>query len=153
MANLEDLIIQGIFDIEINTTNPRTSGYAGIGDGVIAKSLDGGRWMKIGTGDNDWEKIMISDNGLFINKDVYPFTVDFQNGVQQTRNLTTITDSDGYYNTNQPDSIYIGTNVTSIGFQAFSNSNFAGVNLANQSVTIPDSVTTIGSFAFYYSAL
>ena len=104
---------------------------------------------------NETKKIKLSNLPLSDSAKgaIYPYTTDVQSGVIQTRNLTTITNSDGFYNTDQPDSIYIGTNVTSIGFAAFSNSNFTGVNLANQSVTIPDSVTTIGSFAFYYSAL
>ena len=71
-----------------------------------------------------------------------PYTVDIQNGVEQTRNLTTITDSDGYAFTSQPSSIYIGTNVTSIGSDAFYGSIVT-------SLTIPSSVTSIGQGAFY----
>jgi hypothetical protein len=73
----------------------------------------------------------------------YPYTIDFQNGVEQTRNLTTITSSDGYYLTSQPSSIYIGSNVTSIGNNAFYGSILT-------SLTIPNSVTSIGSAAFIF---
>ena len=73
----------------------------------------------------------------------YPYTVDFQSGVKQTRNLTTITSSDGYSNNGNLSSIYLGTNVTSIGSSAFQFTSLTSIN-------IPDSVTTIGSYAFYY---
>ena len=72
----------------------------------------------------------------------YPYTTDFQSGTEQTRNLTSITNSSGYYMNNNLTSIYVGSNVTSIGNQAF----FASQNLT--SVTIPDSVTSIGNSAF-----
>jgi hypothetical protein len=72
-----------------------------------------------------------------------PYTVDIQNGVEQTRNLTTITDSDGYAFTSQPSSIYIGTNVTSIGSNAF----YSSYRLT--SIIIPNSVTNIGNYAFF----
>ena len=73
----------------------------------------------------------------------YTYTTDFQSGVEQTRNLTSIATSDGYtYNSNLT-SIYVGSNVTSIGERAF----YGCWGLA--SITIPDSVTSIGSYAFY----
>jgi len=74
----------------------------------------------------------------------YPYTTDFISGVEQTRNLTSITSSDGYtYNSNLT-SIYVGSNVTSIGGNAFSNCQ------SLTSATIGNSVTSIGSYAFYY---
>ena len=73
----------------------------------------------------------------------YPYTVDFQSGVKQTRNLTTITSSDGYSNNGNLSSIYLGTNVTSIGTRAFQ--NCTGLT----SATIGNSVTSIGTRAFY----
>jgi hypothetical protein len=97
----------------------------------------------------------------------YPYTTDFQSGVEQTRNLTTITSSDGYnYNSNLS-SIYVGRNVTSIGSYAFyyctgltSITISSGVTSLGSycfgfcsgltSVIIPDSVTSLGSAAFGY---
>ena len=72
----------------------------------------------------------------------YPYTTDFQSGVEQTRNLTTIDSSSGFSYTSQPSSIYIGSNVTSLGNYAFSFSPLT-------SVIIPDSVTSIGTRAFF----
>ena len=74
----------------------------------------------------------------------YPYTTDFQSGTEQTRNLTTIDSSSGFSYTGQPSSIYIGSNVTSIGNDAFA------VSSSLTSITIPNSVTSIGSFAFQY---
>ena len=96
----------------------------------------------------------------------YPYTTDFQSGVEQTRNLTSITDLDGYKQNQNFTSIYVGSNVTSIGDQAFfvcQNLTSATignsvtsigsmaflVNVALTSVTIPNSVTSIGSMGFY----
>ena len=94
----------------------------------------------------------------------YPFTTDFISGVQQTRNLTTITDSSGFSNNANLTSVYIGSNVTSLGTNSFFNStNLTSVTLGNNltslgqyclrntgitSITIPDSVTSIGYGAF-----
>lgn len=100
----------------------------------------------------------------------YPYTTDFQSGTEQTRNLTTITNSDGYaYNFNLT-SIYVGSNVTSIGANAFElclaltsatlpegltsipDSCFMScTSLA--SVNIPNSVTSIGDYAFVSNTL
>ena len=72
----------------------------------------------------------------------FPYTVDFQSGTEQTRDLTSITSSDGYYNNSNLTSIYVGSNVTTIGNLAFRSCS------SLTSITIPDSVTSIGSYAF-----
>ena len=77
----------------------------------------------------------------------YPYTTDFQSGVEQTRNLTSITDLDGYKQNQNLTSIYFGSNVTSIGDQAF----FVSQSLT--SATIGNSVTSIGARAFLATAL
>jgi hypothetical protein len=75
----------------------------------------------------------------------YPYTTDIQSGVEQTRNLTSITDADGYFYTgNALTSIYVGSNVTSVGSYAFY--YCTGVT----SINIPSSVDSIGSNAFYF---
>jgi hypothetical protein len=74
----------------------------------------------------------------------YPYNVDFQSGVKQTRNLTTITSSDGYYGNSNLTSVYVGSNVTSIGSSSFQYCS------SLTSVTIPNSVTSLGSYAFAY---
>jgi len=92
----------------------------------------------------------------------YPYTTDFQSGVEQTRNLTTITSSDGYLYSSVT-SIYVGSNVTSIGSRAFYFSTLSSATISSgvtslgsycfsfcplTSVIIPDSVTSIGTRAF-----
>ena len=71
---------------------------------------------------------------------VYPYTTDFTSGIARTQNLTTIS---GFANTSV-DSIYIGSNATSIGDSAF----YQCFSLA--SLNIPDSVTSIGDSAFNF---
>ena len=74
----------------------------------------------------------------------YPYTTDFQSGTEQTRNLTSITNSDGYaYNSNLT-SVYVGSNVTSIDANVFQSCT------SLTSVTIGNNVTSIGSTAFIY---
>lgn len=73
----------------------------------------------------------------------YPYTTDFQGGVEATRNLTSITSSDGYYFNTSLTSIYVGSNVTSIGDRAF---GYCSIT----EITIPDTVTSLGSYAFGY---
>jgi hypothetical protein len=94
---------------------------------------------------NQTKKIKLADLPLSDAEkgSLVPFTTDIQAGVTQTRNLTTITDSDGYDSNTTLTSIYIGSNVTSIGSIAFYSCT------ALTSITIPDSVTSIGSYAFY----
>jgi hypothetical protein len=90
-------------------------------------------------------KLYLGTNQISDDPYDYPYTTDFQGGVKQTRNLTSITGGDGYYgNDTALTSIYVGSNVTSIGSYAF----YLCASLT--SITIPDSVTTIGSNAFYF---
>ena len=77
----------------------------------------------------------------------YPYTTDFQSGVAQTRNLLNIDNLDGYKNNSNLESIYIGSHVTSIDFQAFLGTT--GLT----SVKIPETVTTLGQAAFFESGL
>ena len=93
---------------------------------------------------NQTKKIKLADLPLSDAEkgSLMPFTSDegYINAVR-TRNITSIAEGD-YQNTNV-NSIYIGSNVTSIGDYAF----FGCGNLT--SVIIPDNVTSIGSQAFY----
>jgi|14_taG_2_1085336.scaffolds.fasta_scaffold57351_2 hypothetical protein len=72
----------------------------------------------------------------------FPYTVGFQSGTSQIRDLSSITTSDNYSFNQNLTSLYVGSNVTSIGSYAF----FGCSSLT--SITIPDSVTSIGSDAF-----
>lgn len=67
MAKLENLVREGYFDFELGVANPRSTGVSA-GDGALGKATDGTRWIKVGAGDADWEKIFITTNGSF------PFT-------------------------------------------------------------------------------
>ena len=70
----------------------------------------------------------------------YPYTIDFQSGSRQTRELTNQTLN---FNSNlNLQSIYIGGNITSILSSAFLDCT------SLTSVTIPNSVTSIGNSAF-----
>lgn len=100
----------------------------------------------------------------------YPYTTDFQSGVEQTRNLTAITSSDGYFYNNNLNSIYVGSNVTTIGSSAFQScGGLTSITIPDgltsiessafnncsslTSITIPDSVTSIGGSAFTYCTI
>ena len=117
---------------------------------------------------NQTKKIKLADLPLSDaeKESIVPFTTDIQAGVTQTRNLTTITDLDGYDGNTTLTSVYIGSNVTSIGNYAFRDvPSLTSINIPDSvtsigsnafyncgltSVTIPDSVTSIGSYAFGY---
>lgn len=77
----------------------------------------------------------------------YPYTTDFQSGVAQTRDLSNIDNLDGYKDNSNLTSIYIGSNVTSIDFQAFLGAD--GLT----SIKIPETVTTLGQSSFFQSGL
>ncbi len=96
----------------------------------------------------------------------YPFTTDVIGSTVQTRNLTSITDSSGFKY--QTVSVYIGSNVTSIGSFAFSYGSVTSITIAPgvtsigsrafayggpNNIIIPDTVTSIGSSAFKYGNL
>ena len=89
---------------------------------------------------NQTKKIKLADLPLSDAEkgSLMPFTTDIQAGVEQTRNLTTITGLDGYNGNTTLTSIYIGSNVTSIGSNAF----YGCTSLT--SITIGNSVTSIG---------
>ena len=96
----------------------------------------------------------------------YPYTADFfYNGDFRTRNLTTIDYTSGYrYDSYY--SVYVGSNVTSIGDESFENSSLRSITISNSvtsigddafldctlltSIVIPNSVTSIGNLAFAY---
>lgn len=77
----------------------------------------------------------------------YPYTTDFQSGVAQTRDLFNIDNADGYKSNSNLTSIYIGSHVSSIDFQAF----FGADGLT--SIKIPETVTTLGQSSFAGSGL
>jgi hypothetical protein len=77
----------------------------------------------------------------------YPYTTDFQSGVAQTRDLYNIDNLDGYKNNSNITSIYVGSHVTSIDFQAFLGAD--GLT----SIKIPETVTTLGQGSFFQSGL
>ena len=116
---------------------------------------------------NQTKKIKLADLPLSDAEkgSLVPFTTDIQAGVDQTRNLTTITNLDGYDGNTTLNSVYIGSNVTSIGSYAFQScSSLTSITIGNSvtsigsgafyqctsltSVTIPNSVTSIGNYAF-----
>ena len=96
---------------------------------------------------------------------VYPYTTDFHGTVEQTRNITASLTYNQYYGDDTTlTSIYIGSNVPSIGLSAFIRCDaLTDVTIANgitsigqnafrlcsaiQSINIPDSVTSIGASA------
>ena len=64
MADLEQLIKQGIFDVVLDVANPSLTSDDGYdaGDGVIAKATDNTRWIKIGDGNYDWRRLPLIDS-------------------------------------------------------------------------------------------
>lgn len=99
----------------------------------------------------------------------YPYTTDFISGTERTRNLTSIETNSGYTFDSNLTSIYIGSNVTTIGSYAFyycsgltsanipdsvtSLAEAAFASTAITSINIPDSVTSIGNSVFYGTLL
>jgi hypothetical protein len=76
-------------------------------------------------------------------RSTYPFTTDFHGAVEQTRNITApLVYITGYGDDDTLTSIYIGSNVPSIGTSAFIRCDLLS------DVTIPNSVTSIGLNAF-----
>ena len=60
-VNLKELVKNGVFDIELNTIDPTLNGYKA-GDGAMAKSSDGRRWIKTGPHDKDWSCVTTSNS-------------------------------------------------------------------------------------------
>jgi len=95
----------------------------------------------------------------------YPYTTDFQSGAAQTRDLSVLDNSSGYNANVNLTSIYVGSKINTIGFEAFKGATglldftlsknvgiidggaFSGcTSLVN--VVIPDTVDVIASFSF-----
>jgi hypothetical protein len=151
----------------INTTaNTFTLTSSGGGSGDVATDTiwDSAGDLVVGTGSDAAVKLPIGTNGQVLTSNgttatwasagsgsgdmlAYPYTTDFQSGVAQTRDLSNIDNLDGYKNNSNLTSIYIGSKVVSIDFQAF----YGAGSLT--SVTIPSTVTTLGTGAFYDSGL
>jgi hypothetical protein len=145
MPELEDLVKQGVLDVELNVANPKTSGYAGVSDGAIGRGTDGTRWMKVGSGDTDWEQI-VTTNGLYSPVAAGTPTVAYGSTAGEIDQIyDDIPDSWGGGSVGTLKGLVIGTSCESIGSSAFSYES----GLIN-SLTIPDLVTSIGSYAFYY---
>lgn len=101
----------------------------------------------------------------------YPYTRDFISDNEQTRDLSSIDNTHGYYSNSNLTSIYIGSHVTSISSSAFYNAtNLTNVIISNgttsisdhafssctslASITLPtNSLITIGATAFINSGL
>ena len=97
----------------------------------------------------------------------YPYTTDFTAGVERTQNFTS---PSGFTSSTTLESIYIGSNATSIAAYAFYNcTGLTSATIANgptsiannafqncsslASIIIPDSVTSIGTQTFVASGL
>jgi len=127
-------------DIALNTAKVTNATHTGDVTGDTALTISTGAVdvpMLSATGTADATTYLRGDNSWASVISSYPYTTDFQSGVEQTRNLTTIDSSSGFSYTGQPSSIYIGSNVTSIGSYAFPFSPLT-------SIIIPSSVTSIG---------
>tara|TARA_R110002153_G_scaffold219731_1_gene372222 strand:+ start:1017 stop:1874 length:858 start_codon:yes stop_codon:yes gene_type:complete len=110
------------------------------------------------------KKLPMSDSAI---NHSYKYTTDIISGTIRTRNLTSISETNGSYtNDTNLTSIYMGGAVTSLGTKAFqgctslsevvlppnitSIGNYAFKNCTSlTSITIPERVNTIGSDAFY----
>ena len=80
MPRLEDLIVDGIFDIELGITNPATGSGSTAGVGARGRGSDGTAWIKSGSADTDWERIVLEDNpNLLINTRVSTNETDISN--------------------------------------------------------------------------
>jgi hypothetical protein len=64
MAELENVVRDGLLDFDLGVADPRSSGVSA-GDGAIGRATDGTRWIKVGSGDTDWEQIFITTSGAF----------------------------------------------------------------------------------------
>ena len=126
IANAESAILNNTIAINDKIPNGSTTGTA-----------DATTFLR---GDNTWATP--SGGGSVSGGTSYPYTTDFQLGVMQTRDLSTITVTSGYNDNSNLTSIYIGGLVGSIELDSFTSCN----NLTR--VTIPEGITTIGNDAF-----
>jgi hypothetical protein len=87
------------------------------------------------------KKLPISDSAI---NHSYKYTTDIISDTIRTRNLTSISETNGSYsNDTNLTYIYMGSAVTSLGTKAF----FGCTNLSE--VVLPPNITSIGSSAFY----
>jgi hypothetical protein len=158
-VNLEDLIKDGIFEIQLGVENPRIVGVSA-GEGVIGRSTDDSRWVKVGASDTDWERIVVSNDGdykfdlkLADVSESSPSSntlgrmgnraslgdtkIRFQ-GDKVGQSITTVVASD--------DTVkgYDVTTISGGGYSSWSN-----VSGTTKAVSIGNNVTEIGSRAFY----
>jgi hypothetical protein len=63
-TSVDTLIGDKISAVELNSNNPRTSGYTA-DINTIGQAIDGTRWIKTDSPDTSWEQIFISDSGTF----------------------------------------------------------------------------------------
>ncbi len=154
-------------DISVEIGHVLATSNGGNTNGVIEVQINNGADLYNAQSQIDTNTADILTNAAAIalnTANAYPYTTDFQGGVAQTRDLSNIDNGDGYKNETTLTSIYIGSKVVSIDFEAFlgtsglteikipstvttiGQSAFSGSGLT--SVTIPNSVTSIGDFAF-----
>jgi hypothetical protein len=149
---LEQVVDANTAAIALNTSKTTNATHTGDVTGdqaltIAAGAVDIANLSATGTpgattflrGDNAWATPEVSGATSV----EYPYTTDFQSGVAQTRDLSTIDDQDGYDGNTALSSVYVGGKVTSIGANSFD--GCTGLT----SATIGNSVTSIGDQAFY----
>jgi hypothetical protein len=162
---LQTLINNGVFDIELDIESPALSGYeAGIG--AWAKGSDGSRWVKSGLLDTDWEEVLISTDGEFqtniVLNDVTDKVLD-ENVLGRVENRVTL--GDGFilggnnlrYKTDAHNGsvTYVadsnndvkGYDVTTISGGSYS--SWSNVSNTTKAVSIGNNVTSIDNYAFF----
>ena len=141
-------------DIATNTTDiaTNTSGVATNASNIATNTAD------IATNATNIDDIVATS---------YPYTTDFISGVERTRNLTTIDAFSGFKFSGSLTSVYVGSNVTSIGNGSFDDcTGLTSITIGNSvtsiggnafigcnslsSITIPNSVITLGNGSFAY---
>ena len=63
-TSVDTLIGDKVSAVSLGTNDPRTDGFEA-DEGSIGESLDGSRWIKAGDSDTDWEKIFLTESGVF----------------------------------------------------------------------------------------
>ena len=159
-------------DISVEIGHVLATSSGGNTNGVIEVQINNGADLYNAQSQIDTNTADISTNAAAIalnTANAYPYTTDFQGGVAQTRDLSNIDNGDGYKNETTLTSIYIGSKVVSIDFEAFlgasglteikipstvttiGQSAFSGSGLT--SVTIPDSITDMGASSTFFACL